>query len=200
MLGVKLLRYSSGCHAHPNSIIRGGKSVYDQAYGWLKENRKDALYSKSNKEGFRLLADPYYLCWILVEEEGKPVARLLLANGYDGSRGGAAPGLGHQILQLSKEVDEDGNPLGNPADPLIGAQICVEKSQVAGSRYPSFRLRMGRVAAPYDEMLAKMNPEEVAALTPLEDVVHVPDMEEEWKYLENVIDVETVAQIRNDVG
>jgi hypothetical protein len=25
-------------------------------------------------------------------------------------------------------------------------------------------------------------------------------MEEEWKYLENVIDVETVAQIRNDVG
>lgn len=57
-----------------------------------------------------------------------------------------------------------------------------------------------RLAAPYDKMLAKMNSEEVAALTPLEDVVHVPDMEEEWKLLENVVDAETVAQIRNDVG
>jgi hypothetical protein len=199
MLGVHVLQYSGGRHAHSNSIIRGAKSVYDHAYGWLKENRPDALYSKANKEGFRLLTDPYYLCWIIVEEEGKPVARLLLAKGYDGSRGGT-PGLGHQILQLPEEVDEDGNPLGDPADPVKGAQICVEKRQVAGSRYPSYRLRRGRVAAPYDEMLARMDPQEAAALTPLERVVHLPDEEEEWQILANVIDADTLSEIRNSIG
>lgn len=199
MLGVNALQYSGGRHCHPNSIIRGGKSAFDHAFTWLKDNRKDALYSKANKEGYRLLTDPYYLCWILVEEEGKLVARLLLANGYDGSRGGAA-GLGHQIVQLTKEVDEDGNPLGNPADPVNGAQICVENRQVAGSRYPSYRLRMGRVPAPYDEMIARMDLEEVAALTPLEQVVHLPSEEEEWRLLENVIDAETIGKIRNSVG
>lgn len=198
MIGVNVLQYSGGRHTHASSIIRGGKSVFDIAYGWLKENRKDTLYSKANKEGFRLLSDPYYLCLILVEEEGKPVARLLLANGYDGSRGGAA-GLGHQILQLTNEVDEDGNPIGNPADPKIGAQICVEKRQVAGSRYPSYRLRMGRVAAPYDEMIARMDPLEVAALAPLEQVLRLPTEEEEWQLLENVIDAETIRKIRDSI-
>jgi hypothetical protein len=198
MIGVNSLQHSGGRHCHPNSIIQGGKSVFDLAYGWLKENQKHTLYSKANKEGCRLLSDPYYLCWILVEEEGKLVARLLLANGYDGSRGGAA-GLGHQILQLTNEVDEDGNPLGDPADRLAGAQICVEKRQVAGSRYPSYRLRMGRVAAPYEDMVARMAPEEVAALTPLEQVVHLPSEEEEWQLLENVIDLETIKMIRNAI-
>jgi hypothetical protein len=198
MIGINALQHPGGRHCHCNSIIQGGKSVFDIAFGWLKENRKDALYSKANKEGCRLLSDPYYLCWILVEEEGKLVARLLLANGYDGSRGGAA-GLGHQILQLTNEVDEDGNPLGDPADTLTGAQICVEKRQVAGSRYPSYRLRMGRVAAPYEEMVARMAPEEVAALTPLEQVVHLPSEEEEWQLLQNVIDLETIKMIRNAI-
>ena len=198
MIGINALQHPGGRHCHCNSIIQGGKSVFDIAFGWLKENRKDALYSKANKEGCRLLSDPYYLCWILVEEEGKLVARLLLANGYDGSRGGAA-GLGHQILQLTKEVDEDGNPLGDPADPSTGAQICVEKRQVAGSRYPSYRLRMGRVAAPYEEMVARMAPEEVAALTPLEQVIHLPSEEEEWQLLQNVIDLETIKMIRNAI-
>lgn len=199
MVGVNVLQYSGGRHTHASSIIRGGKSVFDTAYSWLKENRKDALYSKSNKEaGVRLLSDPYYICQILVEEEGKLVARLLLANGYDGSRGGAA-GLGHQILQLANEVDEDGNPIGIPADPQMGAQICVEKLQVAGSRYPSYRLRMGRVAAPYDEMIARMDPLEVAALAPLEQVLHLPTEEEEWQLLENVIDAETIRMIRNSI-
>lgn len=198
MLGINALQYSGARHCHPNSIIRSAKSAFDYAYVWLKENQKHTLYSKANKEGYRLLSDPFYLCWILVEEEGKLVARLLLANGYDGSRGGAA-GLGHQILQLTNEIDEDGNPLGDPADPVNGAQICVEKRQVAGSRYPSYRLRMGRVAAPYDEMLARMDPEEVAALTPLEQVVHLPSQEEEWKLLENVIDAETIRKIRDSI-
>lgn len=199
ILGVHALQYSRGCHAHSKTIVQGGRSVFDVAYAWLKQNRPNDLYSKQNKDGFRLLTDPFYLCWILVEEEEKIVARLLLAKGYDGSRGGV-PGLGHQISQLSKEVDENGDPLGNPADPLTGAQICVEKRQTAESRYPSYTLRMGRVPAPIDGMLAKMVPEETAALSPLEQVVHLPGEEEEWSLLGNVIDADTIDRIRNSVG
>lgn len=199
MLGVHALNYPGGRHAHPRTITPGSKSVFDHAYGWFKENRKSDLYSKLNKDGAKLLADPVCLFWLLVEEQGKTVARLLLASGYDGSRGGPA-GLGHQILQLTKEVDEDGNPLGNPADPRTGAQICVEKRQNPGARYPSYTLRMGRVPAPVDDIIAKMDPSEVAAIKPLEQVVHLPSEAEEWQLLERVIDAATVETIRNSVS
>lgn len=199
MLGVHALQYPGGRHVHPRTITPGAKCVFDHAYGWLNEKRKNDLFSKQNKEGFRLLADPVCLFWMLVEEDGKTVARLLLASGYDGSRGGV-PGLGHQIWKLTRELDEDGNPLGNPADPKTGAQICVEKRQNPGARYPSYTLRMGRVPAPIDDMIAKMEPQEVAALTPLEQVVHLPGEEEEWKLLEQVIDAKTVEMIRDSVG
>lgn len=201
MLGVHALQYPGGRHAHPKTITPGTKSAFDHAYAWCKEHKPEALYSKANKgtNAYRLLADPVCLFWMLVEEEGKTVARLLLARGYDGSRGGV-PGLGHQIWKLSKELDEDGNPLGNPADPKTGAQICVEKRQSTGTRYPSYTLRMGRVPAPIDDMIAKMEPQEVAALTKLEQVVHLPSEEEEWKLLEQVIDAKTVEMIRDSVG
>ena len=49
-------------------------------------------------------------------------------------------------------------------------------------------------------MLAKMDPEEVAALVPLEQVIHLPSEEEEWKLLEKAIDADTVGKIRNSIG
>jgi len=198
MLGIHALQYAKGRHAHPKTISQVAKSVFDHAYGWLNENQSDDLYSKSNKEGYRLLTDPVCLFWIIVEEGGKPVARLLIANGYDGSRGGG-PAIGHQIWQLSQEIDEDGNQLGNPADPVKGVQICVEMRQTAGSRYPNYTLKRGRVPAPIQEMLGKMDPEETAALTALEQVVHQPSKDEEWQLLENVIPAETVSKIRNSI-
>lgn len=204
MLGIHALNYTGGRHVHPKSLkpgalgTPGAKSVFDSAYGWCKDHAKESLYSKSNKEGYRLLADPICLFWMLTEVDGKPVARLLLESGYDGSRGGN-PGLGHQIWKLSQEKDEEGNRIGNPADPMIGTQICVEKMQVPGSRYSNYTAKMGRVPVIINEMLAKMDPEEVAALTPLEEVIHVPSEEEEWKLLENVIDAKTVGEIRQSM-
>ena len=198
MLGVHALQYAKGRHVHPKTVIPGAKSVFDHAYTWLKEHQNDDLYSKTNKEGCRLLADPLSLFWLLVEEDGKIVSRLLVESGYDGSRGGTA-GLGHQIWQLTQERDEDGNLPGNPANPSLGAQICVEKKQSSGTRYASYSLRMGRVPAPISEMFAKMDDEEGAALTPLEQVVHLPDEEEEWKLLENVIPAETIGKIRDSL-
>ena len=195
MLGVHALQYRTGRHAHPKTITSGERSVFDHAYAWLKSNNPQDLYSKSNKDGYRLLPDPICLCWILIEQEGKMAARLLLASGYDGSRGGV-PGLGHQILELSREVDEDGLRIGNPAAPESGTQLCVEKVQAPGASYPRYTLKRGRVAAPINDLIAGMDPEEVDVLTPLEDVVHIPNTEEEWSLLENVIDPATCLKIR----
>jgi hypothetical protein len=198
MLGVHALQYGKGRHAHPKTITPGTKSTFDQAFAWLNKNQNSALYSKGNKGGYRLHTDPLCLCWVLVEEEGKLVARLLLASGYDGSRGGS-PGLGRSIWKLPQEIDEDGNLIGNPIDPVAGAQICVEKRQATGAQYPSYTVRMGRVPAPIDEMIARMEPEEVAALTPLEQVVHLPTEAEEWQLLEHVVDSDTIRKIRDSV-
>jgi len=198
MLGGHALNYPGGRHAHPRTIKPGARSVFDHAYSWLKAHRPDSLYSKVNKEGYKLLADPVCLFWMVTDLNGKPVSRLILASGYDGSRGGT-PGLGHQIWQLTQEKDENDQFVGNPADPDIGMQISVEKRQNPGSRYPGYTLRRGRIPVPMSEMLEKMDAEEAAALTPLEELIHLPDEEEEWTLLGNVIDAETVRKIRDSV-
>lgn len=198
MLGAHALNYPGGRHAHPRTIEPGSKSVFDHAYSWFSQNKKEALYSKSNKGGYKLLTDPVCLFWMLVEENGKTVARLLIASGYDGSRGGV-PGLGHQIWSLTQEVDEDGNLVANPGDADAGTQICVDKKQSPGSRYPTYSLRIGRVTAPIGDMLGKMDPDQMSAIVPLEQVVHLPNEDEEWGLLEKVIDPETVHEIRSSV-
>ncbi len=194
--GIHALQYKGGRHAHPRSITAGARGVADLCYGWLKQHQPESLYSKSNKEGYRLLTDPLSLCWVLVEEGGKPVARLLLVSGYDGSRGGS-PGLGHDLWQLTQETDEDGKLLGDPSHSTEGVQICVEKRLTPGARYASYTLKRGRVVAPIQDLLAKMDPEEVAVLTPLEQVIHIPTEEEEWELLGKILDAETIEKIRN---
>lgn len=195
MLGIQALNYSGGRHAHPRTFASGNKSAFDHAYAWCKENREEALYSKTNRNGYKLLSDPICLFWMITEIDGKPVARLILASGYDGSRGGT-PGLGHQIWQLTQEKDENGNLLGNPADPESGTQISIEKTQVPSSSYPSYRLKRGRIPTSVSELIGNMDPEEIAALAPLEGLAHRPTEEEEWQLLENVIDRDTIRRIR----
>lgn len=195
MLGINVLKYGGGQHVHTRSVKAGGKSVFDLAYAWLREHRPGDLFSKSNMAGIRLLPSPVSVLWILVEEANKTVARLVVASGYDGSRGGT-PGYGCQILRATQELDEDGRLIAKAAHPTEGVQLCMEKSQPPGSRYPSYSLRVGRTPAPIDQFLARMDPEECAALTPLESVVHIPSADEEWSILEKVIGSETVAEIR----
>jgi hypothetical protein len=43
-----------------------------------------------------------------------------------------------------------------------------------------------------------MEPAELEILRPLEEVVHVPTQEEEWKLLEHVMPPELVARIRSE--
>lgn len=195
ILKVQTLNYKGGRHIHRRSLIPGAKSAFDAAYEWMQANCPERLYSKQNKEGARLLTDPINLMWIITEIEGKPVARLLLMSGYDGSRGGTE-GLGHQISQLAQEKDEDGELVGNPAHSTQGTQLCIEKRKAAESRFPNYSLKRGRVPVPAKELIAKLDAENMAALVPLEEALHLPSEEEEWDLLQNVIDPETVRQIR----
>ena len=75
---------------------------------------------------------------VIVEQEGRYVARLFQGSGYDGSRDGA-PGLGHQIRKLTRAVDEDGNLAAESAHPERGVLIGVEKTTSKGSKYPKYR-------------------------------------------------------------
>ena len=197
MLGIHALTHQgdSGRHAHPRSIRPGGRSAYDTTYAWFKANRPKQLRSITNKAGHRLRPDPVCLFWALFYEDGRTVARLVMASGHDGSRGGA-PGLGHQIWQLTKERDEDGNLVANPIDPDTGVQISVTKSKPQGSQDPSYAVRLGSMAAPIDGFLHYMEAGEIEALRPLEEVVHVPNVDEEWQILEGMIGADLVAQIR----
>lgn len=195
ILKVQTLNYKGGRHIHSRSLIQGAKSPFDMAYEWMQANCPERLYSKQNKEGARLLTDPINLMWIITEIEGKPVARLLLMSGYDGSRGGTE-GLGHQISQLSQEKDEDGELVGNPAHSTQGTQLCIAKNKAAESRFPNYSLKRGRVPVPAKELIEKLDAEDAAKLVPLEQVLHLPSEDEEWDLLQNVIDPETVRQIR----
>ena len=190
MLGVHSLSYKGGRHAHPRTIKAGSKCVFDEAYEWLVKHKPDTLYSKNNREGYRLLADPMCLFWIITEINGKPVARLFLGSGYDGSRGGVA-GLGYQIYKIGNGND------GNAVDPEKGFQICVEKVQNTGSRYPGYTLSIDKTSTPADDLIEIMDPDEVEAIIPLDSVVNIPSEEEEWKLLENVVDADTIGEIRS---
>ena len=198
MLGVHALGFEGGRFAHPKTLERGAKSVFDHAYAWIKERRPELLFSKTNKRGARLLSDPLCAFWAVIEEEGQTVARIFLGSGYDGSRGGPQ-GLGYQIWQASKERDERGEPVADIVGPERGVLVCVERTKSKDAKYPRYTLRLGRQPAPVDAAIAKMDSAEMRALCPLEQTVRQLTEEEQWKCLERVIDPATAALIRSDV-
>lgn len=198
MIGVQALNYKDGRHTHPKTL-GSGKSVFDHAYSWLHTHQPGMLFSKANRDGVRLLSDPVSVFWALVEESGRWVARLFVGSGYDGSRGGV-PGLGCQIYKMAKDLADEANPLANPADPVEGVMICVEKLQPAGAKYASYSLRLGANPSPISNLIGQMPDEEVLALCPLENTIRILSADEEWARLRNVgLDADTIAAIRSRV-
>jgi hypothetical protein len=196
-LRIHALAHPGGRHAKP--LKTGSKSVFDVAYTWLNSHRPELLYCKANRDGFRLLSDPVIACWILVEEEGKMVARIVLASGYDGSRNGTV-GLGYQLQQLIQKRDPDRGLASDPVDPENGLQVCVEKTLASGEKYPSYRLRHGQQAVPIQRYLDRMTDEEIDALCPLENVVRVIEPQHEWELLGEVIGAELRDKVQAAVG
>jgi hypothetical protein len=199
MLGVHTLTVPSACFAHPRTLKHNGKSIFDHAYAWLKENHPALLYSKANKSGVRLLPDPVCVFWALVEKQGQYVARLVQSSGYDGSRGGA-PGLGHQILRLTQREDETGAPMAEPVHPERGVLIAVEKTRPHGAKYASYSLVLGRQPAPMAEILKRTAPEEFEVLRPLEEVIHQPSVEQEWEFLSSILPSKQFEEFRRSLG
>ena len=195
MMGVHALNYPGGRHAHPRTLTPKARSVFDTAYQWCKSNCPESLYTKANRNGYKLLTDPLCAFWILVEENGAIVSRLVLTSGYDGTRGGT-PGLGYQLWRLTQDRDEHQKLAADPVDPAAGLQVGIEKTQPPGARFPSYTLRLGRVVSPIDGYLDRMDPSEVAALKPLEEVIYCPEPEMEWALLEKAVNPGTVAEIR----
>ncbi|MCP5542945.1 MAG: hypothetical protein H7A49_03450 [Akkermansiaceae bacterium] len=201
MLTGHALGHPGGRHLHPRTLAAGRSSVFDAAYRWCRENSPELLRSKSSPEGYRLLADPLAICWLLVDlpaepgETPKTVARLLVASAYAGDRGGVA-GVGHLISRLFQEKDENGALIADPSKPETCPHLLVERVQATGVRYPSYSLRLGREPSPIDDWFARMEPEELEILRPLEEVIHIPAPEEEWKLLQNSIPAELVSKIR----
>jgi len=198
MMAVHAINFEGGRFAHPKTLRRNARSVFDHAYSWCLANARESLFSKTNKKGVRLLSDPLAVFWCLLEEEGRTVARLFISSGYDASRGGVA-GLGHQIWKLTREVDENGELVCDPIDHAAGVQIMIEKSHPKGAKYPSYTLCRGRQSAPIADFLAKMDDTEIKALCPLEDVIRELSEEEEWQCLEKVMDPTWVKKIKESL-
>ena len=198
MIGVQAISYKDGRHSHPKTL-GSRKGVFDHAYSWLRTNKPESLFSKTNRDGYRLLTDPVSVFWAIVEENGKWVARLFIGSGYDGSRGGA-PGLGCQIYKMVKDLAEEANPLADLIDPEEGVMICIDKMQPAGAKYASYSLRIGNNPAPVSKLISQMADEEVSALCPLENTIRILSEDEEWERLAGIgINSETIAAIRSSV-
>jgi hypothetical protein len=194
MLGLHVQEFKGGRFLHPKTLTKNATSAFDTAYGWMLKNRPTELFSKTNREGARLLTDPFLLCWVLVKEQDKFVPRLLLASGYDGRRGGS-PGFGHQLLKLAQQVNDEGTLVKDAVDPMLGYLIEVRKTQAAGTRYASYSLTLGE-AAPVSDLLQQMDAAELAAICPLEEVVQITSPEDQWKHLAATLGEDTVAAIR----
>ena len=163
MLALHELGHPGGRHA---KSISGVKSVFSTAYDWLNKHHPELLFCKANPEGFRLLSSPVAAYWMLVELDGKMVARILLANAYDGSRNGSEGGLGYRLLRLVQERDEALGLVSDPVDPDTGVQIGIEKTQAAGVKYPTYTLRLGRQPAPIDRFFDRMDGDELGCAVP----------------------------------
>lgn len=198
LMAIHAINFEGGRFAHPKTLRRNARSVFDHAYSWALANAPQSLFSKTNKSGARLLTDPLSVFWCLLEEDGRTVARLFMASGYDGSRGGVA-GLGYQLWKLTREEDETGALVCDPIDHTAGVQIMIEKTQPKGAKYPSYTLRRGRQGAPIADFLTKMDDTEIRALCPLEDVIRELDEEHQWECLEKIMDPSWVKKIRESL-
>ena len=198
MIQVQALNYAAGRHTHPRTL-GAGKSVFDHAFSWLKSSTPAVLFSRANRDGYRLLADPVSLFWAIVEENGMTVSRIFVGSAYDGSRGGVQ-GIGCQIDRLIKDLAGEANPLADPVDPEEGVMICVEKVHPAGAKYASYSVRLGTTPTPMSQLISRMAEEEVKALCPLEKTIRILSQDEEYERLETLgINSETISAIRSSV-
>lgn len=202
MLGLHALATPTGKFAHPRTYEPAARSVWDTMYGHLRQTEPGKLYSKANPDGLRLLPNPMTLCWVITghgaDDGTEPAVRLLMLSGYSGERGGS-PGLGHQILQMASDLDENRDLAHDIAGAEGGVQVCIEKVVSKESKYPRYILRAGRQPAPIEELIASLPVSEAAVLRPLENVVRRMTEEEQWERLLRLMPATEVDSLREAI-
>jgi len=200
LLAMHSMDTARGKIAHPRTLDPGKRCLWDDAYSYIKKTAPEKLYSKSNRDGLRLLPRPLSLCWVITRDgtadDSPHVVRLLMLSGNSGEHGGPQ-GLGYQLLSLAHDRDEHGDLAHNIIGEEDGVQICVEKVVCKESKYPRFILRAGRQPALISELLAQLPESEVAALKPLDTVVRRMTEDEQWEHLERLMPAAEVAAMRN---
>ncbi len=200
MLPVSTITMKHGRFAHPRTLGAGNQSVFDYAYRWYQKNSPQDLYNRGNPKGHRLLCDSLCAFWCLSVEEDQPVeAKLFLGSAFDGSGGRRPPGLGYRIWQMVTKTDPDVDVIADPVDRDTGALICIEKTMSPGSRYPVYHLRVGRQAAPIQDLLDKMEGPEFDAIRPVEKTIRQLNEAEQWQHLARVIGADVVSKIRTSL-
>ena len=205
MLGIHTLFYKGGRHAHVRTVDPKGISVFDLTYEWLRVNQPESLFSEKNRRGYKLLAQPMYAFWVIVDKRAKKgapvkaVPRLAVLDGYDASSWGGVSGIGAQIRQMIFKWDEQREGIASPLHRVEGPQLHIERIQADGSRYARYKIRPGRVPAPMDEELDRMSAEDLNTFCPLENVIHIPNANEEWKLLEAVVPMDLILRIRDSL-
>lgn len=205
MLGIHTLFYKGGRHAHVRTLNPEGSSVFDLTHEWMRMNQPESLFSEKNPRGYKLLAQPMYVCWVIVDKRAKKgarvksVPRLAVLDGYDASSWGGVSGIGAQIRRMIFNWKPEREGIASPLHRVEGPRLHIERIQAKGARYPRYKIRAGRVPAPMDDELDRMNPEDLDAFRPLESTIHIPDAEEEWKLLEAVVPAALIRRIRDSL-
>jgi hypothetical protein len=151
---------------------------------WFYQNRREALYSKANPKGHRFWGKPTGFQWAILpnapEGERLKMARLSL---YEGDRGGS-PGLGHTLVELSREVDvEPGSPTqgqlvhGDLQHPETGRQVLITRT--VGGEYASYKASVGKQPVPIAPLIEGLTEPEQELLAPVESLFKVPTREEQ---------------------
>lgn len=200
MHGIRVLTHPNGQHVHPKSLTPKTRNqcVFETAYGWLRANKPDTLYSSANHQGFRLLPSAAAICWLLVEIDGKMQAKLFVGSAYDGGTAGENCGIAYQLYKVASELSMPGGY--DAAHTEHGSQIIVEKATPHGAKYPSYKMTRASVEAPISRYLERMDESEIGAIRPLQEVLRRVEPEEEWELLAKVIGEELRDEIRNSTA
>jgi hypothetical protein len=198
VLKVPVLQHPTGRHAHPRTIASGEstKSVFDQAYEYMKGKYPNRLFSKNNKSGIRLLPSPAVVCWAVIQDANGTKLRLLVSSNYDGSRGGAA-GLGHIVQEFVNRHGSDETVPGHPLNETDGVSLIIERIGGADTKFPSYRLSVADDRGPLKPILDRLTDVEYNMLCPLAETIHIVEPEAEWQLLRKVIGDEFYAEIRS---
>ena len=189
--------------AHPSTLQPGATSVWDDVYAHLQQTNPSRLYSRVHRDGLKLLAHPLTICWVLARtddtDDSPYLCRLLILSRYKGEKGGD-PGLGHQILGLADDRDENGELQHPIAGANPGVRICIEKIVTKESRYPRYFLRAGRVEAPIQHYLDRLAPGEADALCPVEHTIRSLTDDEQWERLAHQLPKAEIEALRAKLG